>query len=92
VTGVQTCALPISAQAVVGRRLGISDDDVRSALDPVAFLNTRNSAGGPGQTEVTRMLATRKAEHEVQLGALQELQHKLDRAGQILNDAVASLT
>jgi argininosuccinate lyase len=81
-----------AAQAVVGRRLGISEDDVRSALDPVAFLNTRNSAGGPGQTEVARMLAMRKAEHEVQLGALQELKRKLDRAGRILNDAVSSLT
>jgi hypothetical protein len=38
------------------------------------------------------MLATRKAEHELQLGALQELKHKLDRAARILNDAVSSLT
>jgi hypothetical protein len=38
------------------------------------------------------MLAMRKAEHEVQLGALQELKRKLDRAGRILNDAVSSLT
>lgn len=80
-----------AAEAVVGRRLGITEAEVRKALDPVEFIRTRNALGGPGEAEVTRMLAVRKAEYADSLNALQAIRRELDRANGMLNDAVGAL-
>ncbi len=48
------------AQEVLGRPLGLSEEQVRRALDPVAFVESHDVTGGPAPKEVLRMVGERK--------------------------------
>jgi argininosuccinate lyase len=48
---------------VVGRPLGLGEDLISRALDPVRFVEIRTLPGGPAPQEVARMLEERRATH-----------------------------
>ena len=52
--------LETAAKEVVGIRLGISEEILRKALDPINFVNITNSQGGVAPSETTRMLKERR--------------------------------
>ncbi len=52
--------LEVAAKRVTGKKLGISEERMRKALDPVNFVNITNSQGGVAPSETTRMLKERR--------------------------------
>jgi argininosuccinate lyase len=48
------------AEEELGRPLGLSEDQVRNALDPVAFVESHDLPGGPAPKEVLRMINVRR--------------------------------
>ncbi len=54
-----------AAEGVIGRPLGLGEDLISRALDPVRFVEIRTLPGGPAPREVTRMLEVRRATHSV---------------------------
>jgi argininosuccinate lyase len=49
-----------SSEKVVGRRLEVSDEELRSAIDPVQNLLRRSSVGGPAPDSVRSMIRDRR--------------------------------
>jgi len=49
-----------SSEKVVGRRLEVSDEELRSAIDPVQNLLRRSSVGGPAPNSVRSMIRDRR--------------------------------
>jgi argininosuccinate lyase len=49
-----------AAQAILGRRLELTTEQVRQALDPMQFIRTRRTQGSPNPEESARMLADRR--------------------------------
>jgi len=75
------------AQETLGHSLELSEEQVRNALDPVAFVESHDLPGGPAPKEVTRMVAVRQGrlaeERERQKGRRARLEtaaKKLDQA------------
>ena len=75
------------AQDTLGRSLGLSEEQVRRALDPVAFVESHDVVGGPASREVQRMVGARRArlqEEQERQGArrarLETAAEKLDQA------------
>ncbi len=83
--------LNIEARHVIGRDLGISEDDVKAALDPMASVRGKLTCGGPAPAEVTRMVmaalervAADKAEVERKRQDLAEADRRLDEQARAL--------
>jgi len=74
------------AQDVIGQSLGLSEEQVRKALDPVAFVESHDVVGGPAPKETLRMVRERRkrlgGERERQAErrtSLQTAANKLDK-------------
>ena len=74
------------AQEELGHPLGLSEEQVRRALDPVAFVESHDVTGGPAPREVQRMVEARRGrlakERERQgerLARLETAARKLDQ-------------
>jgi argininosuccinate lyase len=63
VGGISPGSVDRVAEGVVGRQLGLEEDLISRALDPVRFVEIRTLPGGPAPREVTRMLDERRATH-----------------------------
>jgi argininosuccinate lyase len=63
VGGISPGLVDRAAEGVVGRQLGLEEDLISRALDPVRFVEIRTLPGGPAPREVTRMLDERRATH-----------------------------
>jgi argininosuccinate lyase len=81
------------AQEALGRRLGLSEEGVRRALDPVAFVESHAVSGGPAPREVLRMVGERRqrlAEERERQAArrarLETAAHKLDQASRAMSN------
>jgi argininosuccinate lyase len=48
------------AQGVIGQSLGLSEEQVRKALDPAAFVESHDVVGGPAPKETLRMIRERR--------------------------------
>ena len=62
---LRTAEIAETAHAVCGRRVDISEDSVRRALDADNFVQIRTSRGGVAPSEVARMAADRLKKAEV---------------------------
>ncbi|WP_243014026.1 argininosuccinate lyase [Brevibacillus borstelensis] len=51
-----------AAQAVIGRNMSLTEQELRQALDPVHFVAIRKLPGGPSPDEMRRMITHRKQE------------------------------
>ncbi len=63
VGGISSGLVDRAAEGVVGRQLGLKEEMISRALDPVGFVEIRALPGGPAPQEVTRMLEERRATH-----------------------------
>jgi argininosuccinate lyase len=63
VAGISSGLVDRAAGDVIGKQLGLGEDLISSALDPVRFVEIRTLPGGPAPREVTRMLEERWATH-----------------------------
>jgi argininosuccinate lyase len=63
VEGISPGLVDRAAKGVVGMQLGLEEDLISRALDPVRFVEIRTLPGGPAPQEVTRMLEERRATH-----------------------------
>jgi argininosuccinate lyase len=52
--------LQAAAQEVVGKKLNMSEEQLRESLDPVHFVKVTNSRGGVAPEEVARMIKDRR--------------------------------
>ncbi|NIN95895.1 MAG: argininosuccinate lyase, partial [Anaerolineae bacterium] len=48
------------AHETLGHSLGLSEEQVQRALDPVAFVESHDVMGGPAPREVLRMVGERR--------------------------------
>jgi argininosuccinate lyase len=86
-TDITATMVEETAQAVLGRSLGLSEEQVRKALDPVAFVEIHDLPGGPAPKEVRRMIGVRRerlteerSRQDGRLARLNDGSAKLDKA------------
>ena len=77
-----------AAMETVGRRLGLADALVQSALDPAQFVETRVTDGSVGPRQVARLLEQAVAEQLADARWLDDAQRKLSSADHELTAAV----
>jgi argininosuccinate lyase len=81
-----------AAREQLGHPLEISENDVKSALDPVQNVARRKCIGGPAPVEVKRMIAATRDELAKQTGRHEARLRKLANAEDELAKAVVSFT
>jgi argininosuccinate lyase len=91
IADITTELIDAIAADTIGQRLGISDQIIRAALDPVHFVAIRTVTGGPAPGEVRRMLAKRNAALETERAACEDCRARLRTADAALADAIAAL-
>lgn len=68
------------AHDVMGRPLGLSEEQVRMALDPVAFVESHDVPGGPAPRESLRMIKERRTRLKEERTRQAERRAKLETA------------
>jgi argininosuccinate lyase len=79
------------AEEVIGRKLGLTDSQVRKALDPVEFVNSHDVPGGPAPKETSRIVKERRKTLEVERSRLAERRERIAVAARKLDKAVEKL-
>jgi len=79
------------AQEQIGRRLNLSEESLRKALDPKENVETRRHIGGPAPQEVERMIADREKRIAAEEIRLENRKRSLEKARGELNRMVESL-
>ena len=79
------------ARAELGRPVGMTDAQVRMALDPAQNVELKVTAGSPGRAEVLRMLDDRDSSHRSLLDQHETRLHRLAQADRQLA-AVAAIS
>jgi len=74
------------AQEELGRPLGLTEEQVRRALDPVAFVESHDIPGGPASTEVLRMVKARRDRLASERERLAERTARLETAAKELDE------
>ncbi|MGQ9584950.1 MAG: argininosuccinate lyase [Anaerolineae bacterium] len=80
------------AQEVLGRSLGLSDEQVRKALDPVSFVESHDVVGGPSPKEVLRMVGEGREQLARERAQLDERRARLEAARRKLDEATEGIT
>jgi argininosuccinate lyase len=83
---VDTCAVE-----VIGKPLGLKEETVKKALDPVENVRVRNIPGGPAPEEVRRMIEDRKGVLVQDRQRLEQRKHKLEEGAVRLGQAVEAV-
>ncbi|MGK0466896.1 hypothetical protein [Clostridium sp.] len=65
---------------ILGGKINISKEDIKTALDPVNFVNIRNITGGPAPSETIRMFNIRKENLKLEKIELETRKDKLTQA------------
>lgn len=81
-----------AAQKVLGRDAGLSDGDVRRALDPQGFIEAHTVLGGPAPAPVRAALQEARDEAGRQAGWIRTTRQRLAEAEQTLQHKVEALT
>ena len=76
---------------IYGRPLGIPDEIVKSALDPIKVVEARRTIGGPSPIEVQRMISDRYRRISEAYEVIRGLRCKLDEAERRLRAIVDSM-
>jgi len=76
--------LQAAAQEVVGKKLNMSEQRLREALDPVHFVEVTDSQGGVAPKEVARMIAERRTELNKARARHLDRIEKLEKAKELL--------
>jgi len=89
--GVTGAALDQASVETVGSTLGYSDAQVRDALNPRRFVETRTSAGGVGPDEVRRLLSIAQNELEQDREWVAQSRRKVDQSRADLDAAISAI-
>jgi argininosuccinate lyase len=76
---------------VIGEKVNISKEDIKTALDPVNFVNIRNITGGPAPSETIRMFNARKEKFELERNMTNSKKDQLIQADIKLNSIVQTI-
>jgi len=89
----QLCGKDLDAAAMetIGRTIGMSDEQVRDALDARRFVETRITAGSVSPHEVDRLLENARAERDTDCAWVAHARQKLAMAQAELDSAVARI-
>jgi argininosuccinate lyase len=79
------------ATEVTGQPLGLSDTQVKKALDPTEFVLSHDVPGGPAPKETIRMVGERRKRLEQERGRLAQRRKKIADGGKKLDEAVEKL-
>jgi argininosuccinate lyase len=79
------------AEEVIGRKVGLTDAQVKKALDPTEFVNSHDVAGGPAPKETSRIVKDRRKKLERERSRLDERRKKFVDAGKKLDAASETL-
>lgn len=71
-----------------GRKTSMTDEEIRSALDPVQIANAKKCIGGTAPEEVTRQLDSRQAALDRDIAELKQRKETVDLAKQRLEEEV----
>jgi argininosuccinate lyase len=80
-----------AAKEVIGRPLGLNEQIVRNALDPIENVRIRSIVGGPAPDEVRRMIEVRNGVVARDQERLEERRRQLAQAAEGLRDGVAAI-
>jgi argininosuccinate lyase len=80
-----------AAMRVAKRTLTISDDEIRSFLDPIESVRRRIVKGGPSPGEVRRMINDRLLQISNEQGRLNQRKSELERAYDVLAKRVEAI-
>ena len=81
-----------AAVETIGRRIGMSDEKVRQALDPKRFVETRVTLGSVAPAEVERLVQAAHAEVEADTEWLERERARVSQAAARLKIAVQAIT
>jgi argininosuccinate lyase len=84
-TDVTAALVDEVAQDVMGQTLGLSEEQVRKALDPVAFVESHDVPGGPAPKESLRLIRERRERLEGERKRQAERRAKLDASAKKLD-------
>lgn len=92
---ITSADLDEASEALFGHPLGISEEEVKKALNPAENLKSRIVTGGPAPVRMAEMLARRKAALENDLAGIAEFRRRIadadntlmEQARQIIGDA-----
>lgn len=84
-------ALESASQSLFGRALGISNEVVRNALDPMENIRLRTIVGGPAPVRMQEMVARRATALELDDGTVRATVDRTARADERLESMVAAL-
>ncbi|MGQ9584947.1 MAG: argininosuccinate lyase [Anaerolineae bacterium] len=87
-TDVTAALVEEVAQETLGRSLGLSEEQVRKALDPVRFVETHDLPGGPAPREVLRMVQARRERLAEEQRRQADRRARLEAAARKLDQAV----
>ena len=90
-TEIDASMLDESAAEVVGHALDLDDEDVRSALDPTAFVAAHDVPGGPAPEVVRGAIQGARAVLEEDVRFVEESRAALERAGRDLDERAGKL-
>jgi argininosuccinate lyase len=85
---ITSAMLDESSLEIAGKKIGLSDGEIRNALDPRTNVQARNTLGGPAPDEVKKMIAQRTRNLAISKATLSEAENRFDEASKKLQDAV----
>jgi len=81
-----------AAMRVIGRVLTLSEEEIRSTLDPVESVRKRSVKGGPSPSEVNRMITDRFARISAEQEKLIQRRSRIKRAYDELTKIMEAIT
>jgi argininosuccinate lyase len=78
-----------AAQEIIQTKLGLSNDAIRSALDPQTFLQTRTTVGSTNPNDVKKMISQCRSTLMNEEEWLKERRNKIKKAREQLDKAIA---
>jgi argininosuccinate lyase len=88
---ITTSVIEEISERVVGKKINISEEEIKTSLDPVNFVNIRSIVGGPAPAETRRMLAERKNRYDTDLNSCSKYLSNLKDADLILDREVEEI-
>jgi argininosuccinate lyase len=79
------------AQELTGRRVDVSDEFVRNALDPENFVRLRAGIGGAAPAATAQVIGSQRERLTMDIAWLDATTHGLDDANRVLEQAIAAL-
>ncbi|RMF90297.1 MAG: argininosuccinate lyase [Methanobacteriota archaeon] len=80
-----------AAESVAGEKLGLSEEAIKAAMDPVLAVKARSITGGPAPEDVEKAIKERQRELKKREQTLRERESRLNEARKRLLESVSSI-